>query len=386
MKKKILLLDTNYSAKPIYDYLQKTGNDVYVMGNKSSDSLAKSVDNYINMNYAKISEVEKFINDHGIDYLVPGGNDFSYNVCTVINEKMGFYNIDSIKTNELLVNKEQFREYSNRLNIHVPKIISQDKIKDIIPVIIKPADAYSGHGITVISKKNYDQLKNAINKAKEFSRTDTCLIEEYIQGKLFSYSAFIIDGKIEIDFIVEELCTVNPYVVNTSRVINDFNMEMLSEIRKDISKLIEDLNLCDGLIHTQFICNDNDFWIIEVTRRCPGDLYSKLIELSTGFPYAEFYARPFIDAKIAVPETKQEQSYVIRHTVTAGQPMTFNSIVFHDVFDKQMYIPLSLTGDKIQESPYSRVALLFGFSDTKENHEIMWDKLRQHELYELING
>ena len=54
MKIKVMLLDTNFSAKPIYDYLVQTGTEVYVVGGNPNDVLAKSVNNYINLDYSNI--------------------------------------------------------------------------------------------------------------------------------------------------------------------------------------------------------------------------------------------------------------------------------------------------------------------------------------------
>ena len=50
----ILLLDTNFSSAPIYEYLIEEGNEVYVIGNNPNDFLAKSAKNYIQ------SDIQKF--------------------------------------------------------------------------------------------------------------------------------------------------------------------------------------------------------------------------------------------------------------------------------------------------------------------------------------
>ena len=65
--------------------------------------------------------------------------------------------------------------------------------------------------------------------------TKKYVIEEFIQGQLYSHSAFIVDKKIIIDFVVEEHCIVNPFVVDTSRVLYNFDRDILNQIRNDIS-------------------------------------------------------------------------------------------------------------------------------------------------------
>lgn len=357
--KRILLLDTSFSAKPIYDYLKSTGAEVFVVGGKSQDSLAKSVNNYINCDYSKIDELSNIIKEYKFDYLVPGGNDFSYKVCSEVNEAFNFYNICSVKTNEIINDKALFRKFAEENELHVPKRINPEDIKNKIPVIIKPVDAYSGHGITIVKEYSESVINESILKAKKYSKNNSVIIEEFVTGQLYSHSAFIHNKKILKDFIVEEHCIVSPFAVDTSFVDFSFDKNILGEIRKDINKLVEELDLCDGLVHTQFILNNSDFWLIEITRRCPGDLYSRLIEFSTGFPYAEFYARPFLNKPYDLTHIREKKEKVIRHTITVPEPITYNMIHYNNKSENICFVPLSATGDLIQESPFSRIGIIF---------------------------
>ena len=259
MTLKILLLDTSFSAKPIYDFLVSSGSEVFVLGGNANDSLAKSVDNYINLDYSNVTELKSSIQKLEIDYLVPGGNDFSYKICSILNEEKNYFNIDTKEVNEIINSKDKFREFALNNNLSVPQIVSDNEIKNNLPIIIKPTDAYSGHGITVICDYDLGEINQAIKNAIKFSKSGKYLIEKFIEGQLFSHSAFISNGEILQDFIVEEHCVINKYVVDTSRVVFDFNQKILEEIRKEILMLSEALNLPNGLIHTQFISNGENF-------------------------------------------------------------------------------------------------------------------------------
>ena len=365
MDKKILLVDTSFSAKPIYDYLITTDADVYVVGGKLNDSLAKSVKNYINLDYSNIVELKKLICRLGIDYLVPGGNDFSYKVCSEISKDIGFFNIDAPQINETINNKQKFRNYSLALGLHVPNFISVEEIEHNLPVIVKPADAYSGHGMTIIKENRKKEIENAIELAKEYSKSNQYLIEEFIEGQLFSHSAFIVNREILIDFFVEEHCFVNPHVVDTSYVVSNFNHNLADLIRKDILTLAENLQLSDGLIHTQFICRDDSFWLIEITRRCPGDLYSLLIEYTTGFPYAQFYAKPFLDQELNFDSVPHHNKKILRHTITQAYESHFFSLRFNTPLRIEDFIPLKNTGEIIERSPFSRIGIIFLLTNTE---------------------
>jgi biotin carboxylase len=234
-----------------------------------------------------------------------------------------------------------------------------------------------------VHEANQDLMIKAINLAKLFSISKQYIIEEFIEGQLYSHSAFITDGKVLIDFIVEEHCTVNPFVVDTSRVVYDFPYEMLSSIRNAIRLMAKHLNLKDGLIHTQFIKKENSFWIIEVTRRCPGDLYSQLIELSTGFMYAEAYTMPFLNKNNGLNDKIIERHHLIRHTISQQEEKLLSSLKFHYPICFEKFIPLSLVGDKIMASSFGRIAYLFMKFNSHDELRNLFEITLKRELYSI---
>lgn len=381
--RRILLLDTNVSSLPIYNYLVRENNEVFVVGGNPNDFLAKYAKNYINLDYSKIDQTRALVDSLKIDYIVPGCNDRSYQVCSELNSNGQFKGLDSYEVTETINNKEKFRTFSQKIGLPVPKVFSKAGADFVWPLIVKPVDAYSGRGTTILHKSEKRNLKAAIQHAKEFSRSKTHIIEEYVEGQLFSHSAFISGGKIILDFIVEEHSTVNPFVVDTSRVLFDFSPGFLTQIRKAISLMIKEVNLVDGLIHTQFIKNAESFWIIEITRRCPGDLYSLLIEFSTGFPYAEFYAKPFLNQHFKLNMASTFQSYIMRHTVSQPVEGLFGSLKFNFPIQIEKIVNISLAGDRVKASPFGRIALLFVKANSASELSYIYEQTLRRKLYDI---
>lgn len=379
----ILLLDTNFSSGPIYDYLLESGNEVYVIGNNPNDFLAKFAKNYIQSDYTNITKTQELIELYKIDFIVPGCNDRSYEVYSQINSNNPISLSDSIEINEIINNKEKFRSFAMASNLSVPRVINPKDITDFWPVIVKPVDAFSGKGITIIKKHELDMLPSAMNFARENSRTKTCIIEEFVEGQLYSHSAFISDKSILIDFIVEEHGTANSFAVDTSRVIYDFSKEILNNIRKEIHHMADELNLVDGLIHTQFIKSGNAFWIIEVTRRCPGDLYSYLIESSTGFNYAKAYTEPFLKQKICLSSKALQKNNILRHTISNPKEGYFSSIQFNRSVHIDKMVQISSSGDFIKSSPSGRIGVMFIRAESKRELNSIYETTLKRELYSI---
>ena len=354
---KVLLVDTNVASAPIHQYLVGAGFEVHVVGRNPNDFLAKSAGNYVNLDYSDVEATLALVERLGARYIVPGCNDLSYQTCAAIAARRPFPGVDALEASRTILNKQDFRRYAGANDIPAPHEVAEADWASGRPVIVKPVDAYSGRGVTALKAPSRQEVGAAITLAKGFSASGACIVEEFVEGQLYSHTAFIDEGGVVADFIVEEHGRTNPFAVDTSRVVFDFNPAMLGKVRAAIEAIGRDLKLRPGLVHTQFIANGDRFWIIEITRRCPGDLYSLLISLSTGFNYAENYARPFIGAPF--DGAAQHRRAVMRHTISLGEEQTYGSLQFHRPVEIEAFVPLALAGDRVPASPFGRIGILF---------------------------
>jgi len=377
-----ILLDTNAASVPIYRYLVDSGHETYVVGDKPDNALAKSADNYIKLDYSNVEAVTALVERVGADFLIPGCNDLSYETCAAINAKRPFPGIDPTETVRILGNKQDFRRYAEAAGVPAPRRIAEGDALAAGPVIVKPAEAFSGRGVTALPAPSATDLAAAIEHAKAFSRNGACLIEEFVEGQLYSHSAFLGSDGILTDFFVEEHGSVNPFAVDTSYVVPAFDPALANKVRASIEKIAQDLQLTAGLIHTQFIVDRERFWIIEITRRCPGDLYSQLIASSTGFNYAENYARPFLGE--GFDGSPQSYRPILRHTISLRAPQVFSSLQFHRPIDIEMFVSLALTGDRIAASPFGRIGILFARAADGDALNTLMRATLDGELYSVL--
>lgn len=380
---RVLIFDTNFSVKPIYDTLSESGHEVFVIGGNPNDSLCSSNFNWINLNYSDIDKCLQIIEEYSIDYILPGGNDFSYLICSQISEILGLDYLDGYDNSKKINHKDKFRSFCHDNSLHSPKVYKDIDQIDSNLVIIKPSDCYSGRGATKLHNTSKKELYDAIEIAKSFSKNGDCVIEEFVTGDLFSHSAFIENKKIKIDFFVEEYCTANPYTVDTSRVTYDIDDVVKNGIRNDIEKISSLLNLKDGLIHTQFISNSKDFWILEVTRRCPGDLYSELIEMSTGFEYSKAYWKYFLKDSVSsfLSGTKKN---IIRHTISTPHGQNYQGLEFFEPVLIKKIINLLKVGENLDKSPFSRVGIIFIEEAANNRNDEIFEKFIDRKIYKFL--
>jgi hypothetical protein len=121
---------------------------------------------------------------------------------------------------------------------------------------------------------------------------------------------------------------------------------------------------------------------VEVTRRCPGDLYSLLIEYSTGYQYAGMYCSPFLGRRVE-PVGFPKDRFIVRHTVTATEETRFHSLAFNRAVCLAGYFSLARSGEMLARAPAGRAGILFAETTSYVEQQIIFDELIRRTLYEI---
>jgi biotin carboxylase len=364
ISKKVLLLGSSFSALPILNYLQSQNYHVTVYGDQISDPCISRADAYELANYSNSANVLEYVKKQKFSYVVPSCNDIAFWTASIVAEVFSLPGFDPVESIGRLHLKNNFRELCKRLNINVPDFINFDATKNLqaqlegldFPLLLKPTNQFSG--IDIFKIRSIDELERLCETREKW--TDY-LVEHFIEGTLHSHSAFVRNRAISCEFFVDEYCKVYDYQVDCSNHpsrLSTFSREIVSQ---QILKLIQSMKLVDGLIHTQFIVDkNNEIYLIETMRRCPGDLFPQLIKLSTGFDYISEYTNPFIGKKISQEDQLQNNKPIIRHTVSTREDKNFVSIAssYNDYLNLKIY-PLKTPGTHLAAAPLDKAAILF---------------------------
>lgn len=303
MIKKILIVGISDYLNPLIKILEKEKINFYLVGlNKINSKYNK---NTIKIDYSDKEKLLKLAKKICITHIIPDCNDISYLTASYIANKLKIQGYEQLQISKLLLNKRLFYNFCLKNKIKIPKFYYCKKIqllkKNIkFPILIKPEVSYSGIGIIKITNKI--ELKKIKDKKK-------LLFSEFINGKLYSHSCFVKDNKIVNSYFVKEYCLNYPYTVDFSKTDHLGGNKSHKKVINEVNKLIKLLKIQSGLIHTQYIIKKNNVYLIEVTRRLPGDFYSELIKLSYGNDnYLYNYINNFIQLKFLTKKDKFHKS------------------------------------------------------------------------------
>ena len=178
--------------------------------------------------------------------------------------------------------KERFMKYGipcarGRIIKHANEASDLD-----FPLILKPRDNSGSRG--VILCHDIQTLRNAMVETLQYTRLDSVLVEEFIEGSEYSIESVHYDGKSEVIQFTEKRTTPFPYNVELGHIQPaNLSKEQKKAIRNLIAKIGEALKFEYCASHTELKINQRGIYIIETSPRLGGDyITSTLTPLSTG--------------------------------------------------------------------------------------------------------
>ena len=286
--------------------------------------------------------------------------------CSRVAKEHALPGFDDLEVAKILQDKQGFRSKLMGITSHAPKVYWSgngevpSNISLSFPCIVKPAEASTGKGVEVIY--SLPQLEEAVNNAVIASRNGNIVIESFIEGTLHSASIFIVDGSPVATFFVDEYCADYKFAVSESNHPSKLDNKVREAIVCEISAIVRELNLVNGLFHTQVIVNGDDFVVVESMRRCPGDFYGRLIELSTGYSYHESYVSPYLGKQPLVHDAAPEVP-VARQTLTATGSFVSSTMHFASKGQLRELWSMCWSGKQVSEFPADKQGVGFFYYD-----------------------
>ncbi len=364
---RVLLCGGSHADIPQIEALRQLGHWVATSGNNPNELGHRFADAYLPGDYSDAAAMQRIVEEHGIDRVVPCCNDFSYVSCATVATSIGQRGYDTPAIARQLHDKDAFRALCSTLSIPVPRVMATcDAAGDLprqfdIPVIVKPVDLSGGKGMSKVAAG--EDARSAIRHAIERSKAGRVVIEEYVEGSNHGLSTIIADGKVVFSFADNEHYFVNPYLVAGASTPGSARSAVIAGLIRDIETLAAGLTLVDGLMHCQFIQTADGYRLLEICRRPPGDLYTRFVEMATGVPYPSLLVRQFLGEAVAANELAPSARplTLTRHCAMAHRNGTFRRLDIDPRLEGMVAgrFDLLRPGDEIRDFQTQKAAILF---------------------------
>ena len=335
-KKTILILNGGHSEIPLIRSARDLGYYVITSGNAPELLGHQYGDEYVNVDFSDKEAIYKLACEKNIDAICSSANDLGAISAAYVAEKMALPGHDSYDKAVLLHHKDSFKKLA--LDIGVPTTIAKSftspeeamagHTEFNFPVMVKPVDLTGGKGISKVD--SIDDIEAAISNAFAIARKKCIVIEEYFEGSQHSFSSFIKDRKVVFHFSDNEYSFVNPYLVSSSASPATGIEKFSAILCEALENIASALNLTDGILHAQYLANEDSVSIIEVTRRCSGDLYPIPVTKATGVDWARCIVSAECGLEIDGLENASTPGLTGRHCLMAPHNGIVEDVVIHN--------------------------------------------------------
>ena len=225
------------------------------------------------------------VEKHGIDAIVTAATDKPLVMMARVAEKYGFP-FFSVDTARWSTDKYQMKQRFMDRGVPCAKgrlVKSIEEITDLVfPVIVKPRDNSGSRGVKLC--RTIGELESSMAEALEYSRLDSVLVEEFIEGQEYSIEGLHYNGKSEVIQFTEKKTTEFPYNVELGhKQPANLTEGQKDSVREIVSKIGEALRFENCPSHTELKINERGLFVIETSPRLGGDyITSTLVPLSTG--------------------------------------------------------------------------------------------------------
>lgn len=384
--KKILITGGSHAEIPLIQSAKSLGYYVITTGNNFDGLGHKLADEYIAGDFSDKEFVYNLAKDNNVSAIVSGCNDFAYISTAYACEKLNLPGHDTYENAVTVHHKNKFMSVLKLAGVRTPKTFECSDFSECVkaveeinfPIILKPVDLTGGKGVSTCNSMK--ELEIAYENALKWSREKIVVIEEFIVGENHGASFLLKNQKVVFAFFDNEQYYLNKYLVSGACHPSNLNDFSKNQLISDVEKVAKYLNLADGLFHTQFICDKNNFpVIIDPCRRSPGDLYIKFVKYSTEVDY------PLQIVKAEIGQELDDVYNINEHMIARECIMTdsngiFDAVEIDDKIKNNIIDSLIWAEEKepIDDFTKYKAGILFLEFDNKE---LLYDRVKNfHSL------
>lgn len=203
--KRLLMLGGASYTPFAKEYADHFNFHLFAAGNQVNKAMSRHVEEFFIAEASDVDEVSELVVKECIDGIVALGNEDIIKCAIQVAERCSIPFYLNKSHWEQLQNKENFKKLCREFDIDVVEeytVTAEDSMEDLeklpYPLVFKPVDRSGSKGITICY--NALEIHRAIEKAREFSRTDRYMVERYMQCSApeFIVSYIFVDGEIKV--------------------------------------------------------------------------------------------------------------------------------------------------------------------------------------------
>lgn len=286
---KALVLAGGYPQIALINELKSRGYTVLLADYYAEPVAKKYADEFYQVSTLDIDAITALAKEQQVDFLITACTDQALLTVAKVSETLGLPCYIDYKTGLNVTNKSYMKDLFWKHGIPTAKYLimaelDETAIADLkYPCIVKPVDCNSSKGVKKVY--NREELNQAFSQAVNFSRTDTAIIEEFIQGMEITVDVQVENGKATVlsKAYSDKIPDDDKFVIFRTRFPVCETDAVHSQIEDSAQKIADAFGLKNSLMLIQMISDGENIYILEFSARTGGGVKYQLIKRVSGF-------------------------------------------------------------------------------------------------------
>ena len=388
---KALVLAGGFPQIALIKELQRR-NIYTILADYNEEPVAKVyADKYYQASTLDIPAITDIAVKEKVDFLITACTDQALLTVAKVSEDLGLPCYIDYRTALNVTNKQYMKQVFNRFDIPTAHHVVMGELDESrlnsmsYPLIVKPVDCNSSKGVKRV--ENIEELRVAFAAAVKYSRTDTALVEEYIDGEELSADIYVENGKAHVLSVssLDKIANNDKFVIFRGKYSAD-KVEIVHDMVRDIAQKIADaFGLVNSPMLIQMISDGKRAFVLEFSARTGGGIKFLLIKKASGFDVISAVVDLTLGKLPHVEKVTPENRYITNDFIYC-KPGKFDRLEGFDrmkeqgaISDYYLFKWRGAEFDTIENSG-DRVA---GFTvqadsleDLRENHRVALDNLQ----------
>ena len=393
----------------LVEELKNRGIFTIVADGNEKVAAVQYVDKFYKVSTLDVDGIEKVALTERVDMILSVCADQMLLVAAQLSEKLNLPCYIDYQTAKNVSNKEYMKKIFVEHGIPTAKYIVEDTVSQesidglAFPLIVKPVDCYSSKGVKKV--EDYEDLLSAFEIAKNYSRTGTAIVEEFIEGPELSVDIYVEHGKVNILCIrsLDKIPNSEKFIICRGNYPARISEEARNRVQEVAQKMADAFDLKDTPMLIQMKINDEQIHILEFCARTGGGIKYRLIPKVSGFDVVKAVLDLTLGEKPHV-ELKPLDTYIVDEFLYCNPGVLdhtegFEELLKAGIIDHyEIYKPKGHSFGEINSSG-DRVAYFSVVADTEEElkrkHEIAGETVKafdmngvdliRHEIIEIQN-
>ncbi len=340
MKKKLLVLGSDFGAEDVVVEAQKMGLHVIHSDNMESSPAKSKADEKWYISTTDYDELEKQCRLAHVDGVTIGTTDVNGDRARILCKRLGlpFY-CNRDEAWNFARNKSIFKDLCEKVGAPTAKryyltddLKREDLDKIVYPVVVKPVDLSANRGVSFCH--NEEELIAGYHEARRESCNPTIVVEKMLHGQEYVVNYVLTNGKARLLYFGSQLNQPgHPSNYYSMVLTSAHNLKKWNEEANDkVIKLLEAAGYENGIAWVQAILDeDGHFYIIEPAYRFSSETSYQFYERVCGFNSLKWYIEDAMGVKHAESDLPESLNCAYESCVASYHLFTNEGGIIHSI-------------------------------------------------------